>query len=469
MKSSRTDTIAAIATPIGEGGISVIRVSGVEAFRVVDGIFEGKKRLEDSESHTAHFGRVMDKEGGLVDEVVATVFRQPNSYTGENTVEISCHGGLFVTRRVLESILKSGIRHAEPGEFTKRAFLNGKIDLAQAEAVADLIHAHSDAAHKASVRQLEGVLSARIRDLRTRLVEAIGLLELELDFVEDDLEFVDKKKLRALLEETLSELGALLDTFKRGRIYRDGIKVVIAGAPNAGKSSLLNALLNTSRAIVTDVPGTTRDTIEEAINIGGISFRLVDTAGLRETSDIVEKEGVRRTENEISNSDLIVLVVDSSKEPQWAEMEKLLSTFGIENAKPEKIVVVLNKTDLPSGFNDRPLESLQSPENVRVLKVSAKTGTGLDDLKRVFTEKVFGQKGFAVEEAITITNTRHFDTLQRSRDALVLALNSVDDGKSNEFVAVDLRIALDSLGEITGEVTTEEILDSIFLKFCIGK
>lgn len=469
MKSSRTDTIAAIATPIGEGGISVIRVSGIEAFRVVDGIFKGKNRLEDCESHTAHFGRVMGKDGGLVDEVIATVFRQPNSYTGENTVEISCHGGLFVTRRVLESILESGIRHAEPGEFTKRAFLNGKIDLAQAEAVADLIHAHSDAAHKASVRQLEGVLSARIRDLRTRLVEAIGLLELELDFVEDDLEFVDKKKLRALLEETLSELGALLDTFKRGRIYRDGIKVVIAGAPNAGKSSLLNALLNTSRAIVTDVPGTTRDTIEEAINIGGISFRLVDTAGLRETSDIVEKEGVRRTENEISNSDLIVLVVDSSKEPQWAEMEKPLSTFGIENAKPEKIVVVLNKTDLPSGFSDRLLESLRSPEKVRVLKVSAKTGTGLDDLKRVFTEKVFGQKGFAVEEAITITNTRHFDTLQRSRDALVLALNSVDEGKSNEFVAVDLRIALDSLGEITGEVTTEEILDSIFLKFCIGK
>lgn len=469
MKSSRTDTIVAIATPIGEGGISVIRVSGVEAFRIVDGMFESKKRLEDCETHTAHFGRVMGRNGGIIDEVVATVFREPNSYTGENTVEISCHGGLFVTRRILESILENGIRHAEPGEFTKRAFLNGKIDLAQAEAVADLIHARSDAAHEASVRQLEGVLSARIRELRTKLVEAIGLLELELDFVEDDLEFVDKQKLRVMLEETLDEVSSLLDTFKHGRIYREGIKVVIAGAPNAGKSSLLNALLNTSRAIVTDVPGTTRDTIEEAINIGGIAFRLVDTAGLRETGDVVEKEGVRRTEDEISISDMVVLVIDSSREGRWDEKEKILSTVRAQNADLEKIVVVLNKIDLPTSFSDKLLEGMEIPKTVKVLKVSAKTGAGLDGLKRTFIEKVLGQKGLAAEATITVTSARHFDALQKSRDALVLALNSVGEGKSNEFVAIDLRNALDSLGEIIGEVTTEDILNSIFLKFCIGK
>jgi tRNA modification GTPase len=469
MKSSRTDTIAAVATPIGEGGISVIRVSGIDAFLVVDNLFKSKKRLEDCESHTAHFGKIIGSDGGILDEVVATVFREPNSYTGENTVEIGCHGGLFVTRRILESILEKGTRHAEPGEFTKRAFLNGRIDLAQAEAVADLIHAHSDAAHKASVRQLEGALSERIRGLRTKLVETVGLLELELDFVEDDLEFVDKKKLGMTLKEMLNDVNALLDTFKRGRIYREGIKVVIAGAPNAGKSSLLNALLNTSRAIVTDVPGTTRDTIEEAINIGGISFRLVDTAGLRETSDIVEKEGVRRTKDEISISDLVVLVIDASRESYSAETQKILVVLMAQNFSLEKIVLVLNKIDLLASLSDRLLEGLEIPKTVGVLKVSAKTGIGLDELRKALMEKGFGQRGSAGEATTTVTSTRHFDALQRSRDALVLALSSVGEGKSNEFIAVDLRNALDSLGEIIGEVTTEDILNSIFAKFCIGK
>jgi tRNA modification GTPase len=469
MKTSETDTIAAIATPLGEGGISVIRISGDQAIALSEKIFKGTTMLRTAASHTAHFGRVLDDDGNVVDEVVATVFLGPNSYTGENTLEISCHGGIFVTKRILELILKEGARNATPGEFTKRAFLNGRLDLSQAEAVADLIHARSDAAHRNSVRQLEGVLSERIRRLRSNLIESIGLLELELDFAEEDLEFVDKKKFQQGVMEMIKEIDHLLGTFKAGRIYREGVKVVIAGPPNAGKSSLLNALLESNRAIVTDVPGTTRDTIEEAVSIGGISFRLVDTAGLRETHDVVEREGVRRTEDEAQTGNIILLVLDASEHAETKHLKRMEQFVASLASPARKHIVVLNKADLPSKPVRQILASLAMNPESDYVEVSAKTGSGLDKLQKILVETALSGNAQGVDATATVANLRHYEALLRARKGLGLSLDSLDQRQSSEFVAVDLRNALDCLGEVTGEVTSEEILNNIFSKFCIGK
>jgi len=469
MKLSGKDTIAAIATPLGEGGISVIRISGAQALSVADKIFKGTAPLSMVGSHTAHFGRVRDRDEYTVDEVVATVFLGPNSFTGENTVEISCHGGLLVSQRILELILREGARHAEPGEFTKRAFLNGKLDLSQAEAVADLIHARSDLAHRSSVRQLEGILSGRIHQLRSNLVDAIGLLELELDFVEEGLEFVDKKDFRQKVVETINEIDRLLESFSAGRIYREGVKVVIAGPPNAGKSSLLNALLESNRAIVTDIPGTTRDTIEESVNIGGVSFKLVDTAGLRETHDAVEREGVKRTEKEARTGDIVMLVIDASKgaaDERYEKIRELASDLALTS---DKVIYALNKSDLPSRPPSQVLGPLVFGKDAKYVEISAKTGLGLDRLQKMLVKCAFSGKEPGNESAATVTNLRHYDALERARESLILSLDSLDEKQSGEFVAVDLRNALDRLGEITGEVTSEEILNTIFSKFCIGK
>ncbi|HEY6953570.1 MAG TPA: tRNA uridine-5-carboxymethylaminomethyl(34) synthesis GTPase MnmE [Bacteroidota bacterium] len=464
------DTIAAIATPLGEGGISVIRISGDLATTIAGEVFRGKTDLKSATSHTAHFGRVVDSGGNTIDEVVATVFLEPNSYTGENTVEISCHGGVHVTKRILELILGSGARHAEPGEFTKRSFLNGKIDLSQAEAVADLIRARSDMAHRASVRQLEGTLSERIRGLRSGLIDSVGLLELELDFVEENLEFVNKQRFQRRIEDTNSEIDRLLETFSAGRIYREGIKIVIAGPPNAGKSSLMNALLESNRAIVTDIPGTTRDTIEEGVNIGGVMIRLVDTAGLRETEDTIEREGITRTEKEALNSDIVVLVLDASKPMDGSERDKVEEFLANLNRRSAKTVIVLNKCDLPTKISRDSLGSLGRPEyRFGVVELSAKTGVGLKALQQAVLDAAFSGKTDGFAEEPTVTNIRHFEALRRTKESLDLALESLRNGQSSEFAAVDLRSALDSLGEITGEVTSEEILNNIFSKFCIGK
>ena len=308
-----SNTIAAIATPIGEGAISVIRVSGEAAILKVASRFKGKENLAMGKSHTAHFGHIVDDKNKIVDEVVCTIFRAPKSFTGEDTVEISCHGGILVTRRVLECILETGVQPAEPGEFTQRAFLNGKIDLSQAEAIADLIQAQSDKARQTSLDQLDGALSKQIHIVRDQLVQSLGLLELELDFSEEDISLIDKKKAEDLFNHTIQELDQLIKTYKYGKVFREGIRVALVGAPNAGKSSLLNALLKEDRAIVTDVPGTTRDFIEGKMRIAGILFRMIDTAGLRETEDTVEKEGVYRTWKIIKGSDIIVFVHDRYK------------------------------------------------------------------------------------------------------------------------------------------------------------
>lgn len=464
---SHDDVIAAIATPIGEGGIAVIRLSGGRALEVAGRGFRGKVRLAEAKTHTAHFGYVVDASGEVLDEVVAVVYRAPHSYTAEDLVELSCHGGVWVTRRILESVIAYGARLADPGEFTKRAFLNGRIDLSQAEAVADLIRARSDLARRSSLRQLEGKLSNRINTVRKELTELCGLLELELDFVEENIEFTDKRELARKLSVVIAELEQLIHSYSFGKVCREGVKVVLSGKPNVGKSSLLNALLQENRAIVTEVPGTTRDTIEENLNIDGVLFRVVDTAGLRETVDIIEQEGVRRSENQILNSDILVLMFDASQpvvETDRTLVQRILSKI---DAKHTSCMIVQNKIDLIS--NGRPDGDRDFINQYPSVRISALKGIGLDDVRRELVKLALGSRSSISESSVTVTNSRHKEALERAMDHLKLALRSIEEGQSGDFVAVDMRSALDFLGEIVGAVTTDDILDSIFSKFCIGK
>jgi tRNA modification GTPase len=456
------NTIAAIATPVGEGAISVIRVSGESAISKVASRFEGKQSLLRAKSHTAHFGHIVDDNNRTLDEVVCTVFCAPKSFTGEDTVEISCHGGILVTRRVLECIFETGILPAEPGEFTKRAFLNGKLDLCQAEAIADLIHAQSDKAQQTSVGQLEGALSKQIHVVRDQLVQSLGLLELELDFSEENIALVDKGKVESLFKHTILEIDQLIRTYKYGKVFREGVRVALVGIPNVGKSSLLNALLKENRAIVTDVPGTTRDFIEEKMIIGGVLFRLIDTAGLRETEDIVEKEGVQRTWKVIKGSDIIVFVHDCTK---TMVPDELYFLEKIKKEKQKELIIANNKTDLQQ------IEfSLKIISNKLLLvETSVINKNGIEKLKEALLKKVADQSQVENKESVVITNERHYSALIRAKQSMLSALDSLKHGNSEEFIAVDLRTAIDSIGEIIGFVTTEEILNNIFSKFCIGK
>ncbi len=459
------DTIAAISTAIGEAGISVIRISGKDAIKIADKIFRGKRKLEEVKSHTAHYGKIVDSMGKVVDYVVATIFRAPHSYTGEDVVEISCHGGIFVTRKVLETVLEAGARLAQPGEFTKRAFLNGKIDLSQAEAVADLIKSATDLAYKSSLSQLEGSLSKKIKKMRDELINLCSLVELELDFADEDLEFVDKPELANKIRNAIAEIDELIETFKYGKIYREGVKVVIAGKPNAGKSSLLNALLNENRAIVSDIPGTTRDVIEESLNIDGVLFRVIDTAGLRETYDVIEQEGVRRAEEQLKKADMILLVIDSTDEIDESDIRIYHRVLNLAMNESKKCIIVFNKVDLLNG------KQIQSDKIIRdfpVVHISALTGQGLEKLKKLMVEQSFSGTN-RTDASIVVTNVRHRDALVKAKQSLLYALRSLEEGMSGDLVAVDLRAGLNHLGEIIGEVTTDDILNNIFLKFCIGK
>ena len=456
------NTIAAIATPIGEGAISVIRVSGDAAIHKVAIRFKGKQNLTKAKSHTAHFGRFVDNQNKTVDDVVCTVYRTPKSFTGEDTVEVCCHGGIHVTRRVFESILETGVRPAEPGEFTQRAFLNGKLDLSQAEAIADLIHAQSDKAHQTSLDQLEGVLSKQINIIREQLVQSLGLIELELDFSEEGIALIDKNKIEELFNHGLLEINQLIKTYKYGKVWREGVRVALVGVPNAGKSSLLNIILKEDRAIVTDVPGTTRDFIEENLIIEGALFRLIDTAGLRETEDTVEKEGVHKTWKVIKRSDIIVLVHDSTKTTTNSE---LVLMQAILKEKHKELVVVNNKIDL----QHEKTTLINGPEKILAIETSAVNNTGIERLKDSLFKKVVDQKQNENKESVIITNERHYSALLKAKQSLASALNSLKNRESGEFIAVDLRAAIDSIGEIVGLVTTEDILNNIFSKFCIGK
>jgi len=468
MLAHQTDTIVALATPPGEGGISVIRVSGPAAATICDKAFKGKSALSTAQSHTAHFGRLVEPLGNAIDDVVAVVFKAPTSYTGEDTVELSCHGGILVTKKAIETLIENGARSAEPGEFTKRAFLNGKLDLAQAEAVAELIHARSDRAFRSSIAQLEGRLSEEIQKLRNALIESISLLELELDFVEDGFEFIDKKKAIRQIQDARQMIQNLADSYKSGRIYREGIKVVITGAPNAGKSSLLNALLERNRAIVTHIPGTTRDIIEESISIGGVEFRVVDTAGLRRSKNPVEKEGVKRAGDQAQDCDVLLIVVDATTDVSEQEKKEIVT---VREKAPEsaKQLVALNKIDLLLHKDGESAKRVEFLAPLQTAKVSAKTGEGIDGLKEVLLKVALEGQKFGSEGRITVTNTRHFEAFKKAAMSLELAEKTLQEGKSGEFATIDLRRALDKLGEITGEVTNDEVLNNIFSKFCIGK
>ncbi len=446
------DTITAIATPHGVGAISVIRVSGPKSLYVADKIFKGKKKISESQSHTIHYGKIYSENSGVIDDVLISVFKKPNSYTGEDSVEISAHGSPLIAQKIIEILLENEVRLAEPGEFTKRAFLNNKMDLAQAEAVADIINSRTEASLKGARNQLDGLLSAKINFLREELVNVSSLIELELDFAEEDIEFVSTDEIKRKINGIIEEIEKLLKSYSFGKVIRDGVNVAIVGKPNVGKSSLMNYILKESRAIVSQIPGTTRDVIREEASIDGVLFRLYDTAGIRTASDEIEKEGVIRSREAVKNADVVIFVNDATSGFDIDIYNEIL-----EIQPGEKIIKVINKTDLkePEGMSGD-------------VYISAKTGKGMDELLKILKEKALGSETYTEKSAV-VSNLRHFNALKKAKESLLIALDSVDKKMSGEFISVDLRNAENHLGEIIGKVTTDDILNNIFSNFCIGK
>lgn len=446
------DTIVAVATPAGEGALSIIRISGPDSFSVTDKIFKGKKKTIDCESHTIHYGKIFNSKNEIIDDVLISVFRAPNSYTGEDSVELSTHGNPLILQKIIELLLSLGLRIAEPGEFTKRAFLNKKFDLVQAEAVAEVINSRTEASLKGSRNQLNGLLSEKIKLLRDSLISISSMVELELDFAEEELEFISLTDLKMKINSVLEELTKLMDTFSFGKIIRDGVNLVIVGAPNVGKSSLLNYLLKESRAIVSTVPGTTRDIIREEVSIDGILFRLFDTAGLRSTDNIIEKEGVERSRQAIQNADIVLFLNDAQ-----IGIDEDVKNEIFALTKSENVVSVLNKIDLSGG-------KIKSIDHY----ISVKTGKGLGELLDILTQKALKGKNYSEKTAI-VSNLRQYEALSRANNFLKKAITSVDQKMSGEFISTDLRLAVSSLEEIIGVITTDDILNDIFSKFCVGK
>ena len=458
------DTIAAIATPSGEGAIAIVRISGPAALSIANTVFRGSQPLIEVPGYTVHHGHVEDASGDVVDEVLATVFRQPKSYTGEDSVELSCHGGTLVTHSVLRVVLEAGARQAEPGEFTKRAFLNGRMDLSKAEAVADLIAAKGVRALRSSLQQLEGRLGGRISTLRQKVIDLCALLELDLDFAEDGLEVIDSKGITARIGEVDRDLRDMEDSFSLGRLYREGVSVVLAGEPNAGKSSLFNALLKEDRAIVTEVPGTTRDTLQEELEIGGVVYSFTDTAGLRDTDDLVEKEGVSRSRSAIRSSDVIIVVVDACA---TRDREEALVHFRALHPS-QMLIVAYNKVDLLNSDPRVAERFIWNGIKGSEVFVSARSGIGMDRLKDALATSVRAG-GLDSEVSVILTNRRHLESVRKARGSLLEAHHLAEKGTSNELVAFEARQAAESLAEITGEVSSDTVLNEIFSRFCIGK
>ncbi|MEN0002673.1 MAG: tRNA uridine-5-carboxymethylaminomethyl(34) synthesis GTPase MnmE [Bacteroidota bacterium] len=456
-----SDTIVALATPPGAGAIGVIRVSGKNAITLVDAVFRGKK-LSEQASHTIHFGTIRDENDTIIDEVLCALFVAPRSYTGENIVEISCHGSQYIIQRLIEVVVNQGARLAQPGEFTMRAFLNGKMDLSQAEAVADLIASDSASAHSIAMQQMRGGFSDEIQKLRQELIDFASLIELELDFGEEDVEFANREDLRALVRKIQSLLRGLINSFQLGNAIKNGVSTVLAGRPNAGKSTLLNALLNEERAIVSDIAGTTRDTIEEPLNIQGIPFRLIDTAGIREAQDQIEAIGVEKTLEKIAQSSVLVYVFDASRMPAkdvHADLERLVQP-GIH------LLAVANKMDLsPYTKYEDYAAPLLPPE--QFIPVSAINQMNIEFLKEKLYHAVVSEQ--VKLESTVVSNIRHYEALQNAYQSLDDVLRSMDTGVTSDFVAMDIRQSLYHLGSITGEISTDDLLGNIFSNFCIGK
>lgn len=456
MSMYTADTIVAIATPPGAGAIGVIRISGPAAFDIVQAAWKGKD-LQQAASHTLHLGTICNAAGEPVDEVLAALFRAPRSYTKEDTIELSCHGSAYILQQVTERLLQLGARAAEPGEFTQRAFLNGRFDLSQAEAVADLIASSSQQSHRIAMQQMRGGVSNDIKALREELLHFASLIELELDFGEEDVQFASREDLLRLIDRIDAHIRRLIQSFKLGNAIKHGVPTAIVGKPNAGKSTLLNALLNEEKAIVSDIAGTTRDVVEDVLNIGGVQFRLMDTAGLRDTADSIEAIGVQRTYERMRGSSIILYVFDAgseSLEEAGAVYRQYLAEYPLA-----EILCIANKSDLlQAGLHEAPFP---------VLWVSAREKSGIDEV-RARLSAAAGAGSFS-ESDVIISNLRHVQALDQSADFLQRARTGIQNGLSGDLVAMDIRTALRYLGEITGHVDVEELLGNIFSKFCIGK
>ena len=445
------DTVCSITTGGGMSAIAVIRISGNNAISITNSIFS--KKISDVKSHTIHFGTIANNNK-IIDEVLVSIFKGNNSFTGEESVEVSCHGSIYIQNKIIQALISKGCRMATAGEFTMRAFKNGKIDLSQAESVADLIASESEAAHQTALRHLRGGFSSKLQDLRTKLIDFASLIELELDFSEEDVEFADRKQFENLLVNIKVELEKLIESFKLGNVIKNGIPVAIVGAPNVGKSTLLNCLLNEEKAIVSEIAGTTRDAIEDELNIEGYKFRFIDTAGIRETSDTIENLGIKRTIEKVDISNIVLFIIDvnSNINNQLKELDK------VKDKANGKVLVVLNKIDL----NDEVKQDFNN-----AIFISAKKNLGIEILKERLLTFV-NTKELSNNETI-VTNLRHYDELQLTLHEVHTIINGLKNGISGDFLAINIRQALFHLGSITGEVTTDTLLGNIFGKFCIGK
>lgn len=471
------DTIIALATASGNGAIAVLRISGKNAISLANTSFRSiqkNKSLLTQNSHTVHLGHIYDGER-TIDEVLVTVFKNPNSYTGENVVEISCHGSTYIQQEIIQLFLRKGCRAANPGEFTLRAFLNGKMDLSQAEAVADLIASDNEASHQVAMQQMRGGFSSEISMLRQELLNFASLIELELDFSEEDVEFADRSQFRVLVEKIISVLKKLIDSFAVGNVIKNGIPVAIVGEPNVGKSTLLNALLNEDRAIVSEVAGTTRDTIEDEISIGGIGFRFIDTAGIRETEDVVETIGIKKTFEKIEQAQVVVYLFEAPSMLQKNASEEgrfkgLKNEVGrLKNKFPTKpILVIANKIDQLEDAELSRLDGILNEINdVQNIRISAKTGFGVDKLTDSLLDLI--NTGALKNNETIVTNSRHYDALIKAFEEIQKVKYGLDTGLSGDLLAIDIRQALFHFGEITGEITNDDLLGNIFANFCIGK
>ena len=475
MKTLINDTIVALATPTGKGALAIIRLSGTDAIRIADSVWNGTS-LKDCATHTAHLGNITDETGNVLDQAVATVFRGPKSFTGEDIVEFSLHASPWIIREVSNLLLRKGARGAEPGEFSRRAFLNGRMDLASAEGVADLIASSSKAAHRLAMQQTRGAFSKEFNVLRDKLIELASLLELELDFSEEDVEFADRKRLIEIATQLLMKIERLTDSYATGRAIKEGVPVVIAGMPNVGKSTLLNALLQEDKAIVSDIPGTTRDIIEDTCEIEGVLFRFIDTAGLRESADKIETIGIERARKRLNQASIILWLIDPTA-PVIDQIEEMRESLSGLDAW-QKIIPVITKTSAP-GISETSIDiirntlssSLQSDvfsiDKKNIIEISAAEGKGLDALREILKQATTSD--FDPEKELLLTNARHYGDLLQAGNALRRALGQMASGTSADFIAMDIREATAALTSLTGAITTPDLLNSIFSRFCIGK